>query len=70
MNNDVLIKNTTHVDMPKCRGGITGEIMKLIYDSETRTQLNETNYNLKKYGDPVIQQVDNPPAYHSEEPEF
>lgn len=69
MNNDVLIKNTTHVDMPKCRGGITGEIMKLIYDSETRTQLNETNYNLKKYGDPVIQQ-ENPPAYHSEEPEF
>lgn len=69
MNNDVLIRNTTHVDMPKCRGGITGEIMKLIYDSETRTQLNETNYNLKKYGDPVIQQ-ENPPAYHSEEPEF
>lgn len=69
MNNDVLIRNTTHVDMPKCRGGITGEIMKLIYDSETRTQLNETNYNLKKYGDPVIQQ-ENPPSYHSEEPEF
>lgn len=70
MNSDPLIRNTTHVDMPKCRGGVTGEIMKLIYDSETRTQLNETNYNLKKYGDPVIQQVDNPPAYHSEEPEF
>lgn len=70
MNSDPLVRNTTHVDMPKCRGGITGEIMKLIYDSETRTQLNETNYNLKKYGDPVIQQVDSPPAYHSEEPEF
>lgn len=69
MNSDNLIRNTTHVDMPKCRGGVTGEIMKLIYDSETRTQLNETNYNMKKYGDPV-QQLDNPPAHHSEEPEF
>lgn len=68
MNSDNLIRNTTHVDMPKCRGGVTGEIMKLIYDSETRTQLNETNYNMKKYGDPV-QQLD-PPAHHSEEPEF
>lgn len=33
-------KNTTHVDMPKCRGGETGEIMKLFYDVETRTQVD------------------------------
>lgn len=33
-------KNTTHVDMPKCRGGETGEIMKLYYDVKTRTQVD------------------------------
>lgn len=40
MNTDPILKNLTHVDMPKCRGGETGEIMKLIYDVETRVQIN------------------------------
>lgn len=40
MNTDPILKNLTYVDMPKCRGGETGEIMKLIYDVETRVQIN------------------------------
>lgn len=31
-------RNTTIVDVPKCRGGSTGEICKLYYDQETRQQ--------------------------------
>lgn len=33
---DGVEKNTTYVDMPKCRGGKTGEICKLYYDFESR----------------------------------
>lgn len=40
MNPDAIIRNTTHLDMPKCRGGETGEIMQLIYDQETRKQMD------------------------------
>lgn len=38
-------RNTTTVDMPKCRGGVTGEIMGLYYDSETRQQVDVEDYN-------------------------
>lgn len=41
-------KNTTHVDMPKCRGGETGEIMKLFYDVETRTQVDLNNWHKRQ----------------------
>lgn len=37
-------RNTTIVDMPKCRGGTTGEAQKLYYDSDTRQQ-----YDLDEY---------------------
>lgn len=40
MNSDPIQKNLTHIDMPKCRGGETGEIMQLLYDVETRKQVN------------------------------
>lgn len=41
-------KNTTHVDMPKCRGGETGEIMKLFYDVETRKQVDLNNWHKRQ----------------------
>lgn len=44
MNNDPIIKNLTHVDLPKCRGGETGEIMQLIYDVKTRSVMNYNNW--------------------------
>ena len=44
MNPDPIIRNLTHVDMPKCRGGETGEIMQLIYDVETRSVMNYNNW--------------------------
>jgi len=40
MSSDPIVRNTTHLDMPKCRGGDTGEIMQLIYDQETRKQMD------------------------------
>lgn len=48
MNSDPIIKNLTHVDMPKCRGGETGEIMQLIYDVETRVQVNYNDWLAKQ----------------------
>lgn len=40
MAQDAIERNLTHVDMPKCRGGETGEIMQLLYDTETRLMVN------------------------------
>lgn len=44
MSNDPVQRNTTEVDMPKCRGGITGEICELFYDAETRQQYDKQDY--------------------------
>lgn len=44
MASDPIEKNTTYVDMPKCRGGITGEICALYYDAETRQQYDRDEY--------------------------
>lgn len=45
MATDPIVKNTTYVDMPKCRGGLTGsDICKLYYDPLTRKQ-----YDLNEY---------------------
>lgn len=48
MNPDPIIRNLTHVDLPKCRGGETGEIMQLIYDVETRSVMNYNNWLAKQ----------------------
>jgi archaellum biogenesis ATPase FlaH/5S rRNA maturation endonuclease (ribonuclease M5) len=48
MNTDPILKNLTHVDMPKCRGGETGEIMQLIYDVETRRAINFRDWEAKQ----------------------
>lgn len=69
MSSDPLVRNTTIVDMPKARGGITGEIMKLIYDPETRTQMNEVNYNMQKYKNTPVD-VGSPPTHHNDDPGF
>lgn len=37
-------RNTTEVDMPKCRGGSTGKACDLYYDKETRQQYDIDDY--------------------------
>lgn len=54
MNPDPILKNLTHVDMPKCRGGETGEIMQLIYDVETRQVMNYNNWLAKQPNMPEV----------------
>jgi archaellum biogenesis ATPase FlaH len=44
MNDDPIIRNLTHVDLPKCRGGSTGAIMQLLYDVETRGQVDYSKW--------------------------
>ena len=44
MSSDNVERNTTYVDMPKCRGGTTGEICALYYDAETRQQYDRDVY--------------------------
>ncbi len=42
MAKDPIERNTTYVDMPKCRGGMTGsDICELYYDPETRKQYDK-----------------------------
>lgn len=62
MASDPIEKNTTYVDMPKCRGGITGEICALYYDAETRQQYDRDEY--------FNTEVASPPEHHSEEIDF
>lgn len=62
MSPDKIEKNTTYVDMPKCRGGITGEICALYYDAETRQQYDRDEY--------FNTQVEDPPQHHADEIDF
>lgn len=62
MASDPIEKNTTYVDMPKCRGGITGEICALYYDAETRQQYDRDEY----FNNPV----EEPPQHHADEIDF
>lgn len=62
MASDPVEKNTTYVDMPKCRGGITGEICALYYDAETRQQYDRDEYFDRK--------VEEPPQHLLDEPDF
>lgn len=55
MSDDPIERNTTYVDMPKCRGGTTGEICALYYDAETRQQYDRDDY----FG----QKLENPPEH-------
>lgn len=60
MSSDVIEKNTTYVDMPKCRGGITGEICALYYDAETRQQYDRDEYFNREVIEPSQNDVDEP----------
>lgn len=56
-------RNTTIVDMPKCRGGTTGEACRLYYDFETRQQYDYDDYfggGRKENPDYVKENVDKP----------
>lgn len=44
MASDPIERNTTYLDMPKCRGGLTGQACKLYYDHETRQQYDLDDY--------------------------
>lgn len=49
MANDPVVRNTTYVDMPKCRGGMTGsDICELYYDPETRKQYDKYEWMEKQ----------------------
>ena len=49
MASDPIVKNTTYVDMPKCRGGLTGsDVCKLYYDPLTRKQYNLETFLLNQ----------------------
>lgn len=56
MNPDPLIKNTTHVDIPKMRGGDTGEICKLVYDAQRRRTVEYDVYMRSIGNSPAPQQ--------------
>lgn len=45
MAEDPIERNTTYVDMPKCRRGTTGRITKWVYDVETRQVYDESDYH-------------------------
>lgn len=44
MADDVIVRNTTVVDMPKCRGGITGHACDWYYDWKTREMHDYKDY--------------------------
>lgn len=50
METDPIKKNLTYVDMPKCRGGITGPITTFFYEGETRKVLDYDDWVELKYG--------------------
>lgn len=77
MNPDPILANVTHLDMPKCRGGITGEIQKLFFDGAKRKVVNYDDYLNERYNR-VVPQVDlenppnvgEPPEHHLQDPGF
>lgn len=71
MSTDPIVKNLTHVDMPKCRGGITGPIQQLYYDGETRKVVDYEDWIAKKYGQVSYGEDKTPdPPARMLEPEF
>lgn len=62
MSKDAIEKNTTIVDMPKCRGGITGHACDLYYDHTNRQQYDKEDYFRDNPIDPIPDQgVDTEP---------
>lgn len=79
MNPDPILANITHLDMPKCRGGVTGEIQKLFFDGETRKVFDYEHYlKVKAERDRLAYEefasgpndIGNPPIHHLDDPGF
>ena len=76
MNTDPIIANLTHVDMPKCRGGITGPIMQLFFEGATRKVMNYEDYLAQRFESltPTISMTPDidsgPPEHHLHDPGF
>lgn len=60
-------RNTTYVDMPKCRRGTTGRITEWVYDLETRQVYDKDDYINKEVSQITIEQLDNPPLNDNNE---
>ena len=63
MSSDSVERNTMTFDMPKCRGGTTGHITDLFYDSESRQQFDKGDYfssgnTYEHEGDVVGEEID------------
>lgn len=69
MNPDPIIKNTTHVDIPKMRGGDTGEICQLVYDANKRKTVEYDDFmRSQNSGGGGQQQAYREPSYDPEYP--
>lgn len=62
MTDDNVMKNTTEVDFPKCRGGMTGPAGGWYYDSKTRECYDKEDWSGKQSvdieGPPVVESSD------------
>jgi hypothetical protein len=61
---DPVERNTMYVDMPKCRGGITGPAAKFYFDMETREQVDYEDWAAQQ-PDTSWQEDDSAPAFDS-----
>lgn len=61
---DLVERNTMYVDMPKCRGGITGPAAKWYFDMETREQVDYDDWAAQQ-PDTSWQEDDSAPAFDS-----
>lgn len=61
MATDTTERNTTYVDMPKCRRGTTGRITEWVYDVHTRQVYDKEDYMNMIYGKPdsVVENINN-----------
>lgn len=63
MHSDPIERNTTYVDLSKCRGGVTGEVCQLYYDHETRQQYDKVDWLQTQ--STVVQEVNEYPEIES-----
>jgi len=63
-SDDPIERNTMHVGMPKCRGGITGNVCEWFFDIETRQQVDFEDWKASQ-PDMSWQDDDSAPAFDS-----
>lgn len=59
MAEDPIERNTTAVDLPKCRGGTTGHVADLLYDSDSRQQYDKQDWISNSSGEDTGSEEDN-----------